>query len=96
MHVRVLLSRYRGRHFTGADLQQIAVELDADLERGAIEPAEADYARAEIGRRLLAAQEAALQRLASASDSAGTSGAAASCAALKGLRSTGPSAAAAT
>ncbi|WP_370322788.1 c-type cytochrome biogenesis protein CcmI [Oricola sp.] len=34
-------------------------ELDADLERGAIEPAEADYARAEIGRRLLAAQEAA-------------------------------------
>ncbi|MFZ2101413.1 MAG: c-type cytochrome biogenesis protein CcmI, partial [Oricola sp.] len=34
-------------------------ELDADIERGAIEPAEADYARAEIARRLLAAEAAA-------------------------------------
>jgi cytochrome c-type biogenesis protein CcmH len=34
-------------------------ELDADIARGAIGPAEADYARAEIGRRLIAAGEAA-------------------------------------
>jgi cytochrome c-type biogenesis protein CcmH len=34
-------------------------ELDADIARGAIEPAEADYARAEIGRRLIAARETA-------------------------------------
>ncbi|GAB4360953.1 MAG: c-type cytochrome biogenesis protein CcmI [Oricola sp.] len=34
-------------------------ELDADLARGVIDPAEADYARAEIGRRLIAAREAA-------------------------------------
>jgi ABC-type transport system involved in multi-copper enzyme maturation permease subunit len=27
-----LLSRYRGRHFTAADFQQVAIELDADLE----------------------------------------------------------------
>jgi len=33
-------------------------ELDADIERGAIAPAQAEYARAEIGRRLIAAQEA--------------------------------------
>lgn len=41
-------------------------ELDADIERGAIEPAEADYARAEIGRRLIAAQDAANAEEASA------------------------------
>ena len=34
-------------------------ELDADIARGAIEPSEADYARAEIGRRLIAARETA-------------------------------------
>lgn len=34
-------------------------ELDADIERGVIAPAEADYARAEIGRRLIAAGDAA-------------------------------------
>jgi cytochrome c-type biogenesis protein CcmH len=33
-------------------------ELEKDVERGAIEPAEADYARAEIGRRILAAEDA--------------------------------------
>ncbi|MCI5073483.1 c-type cytochrome biogenesis protein CcmI [Oricola sp.] len=33
-------------------------ELEADIERGAIPAAEADYARAEMGRRLLAAQDA--------------------------------------
>lgn len=33
-------------------------ELDADIARGVINPAEADYARAEIGRRLIAAGEA--------------------------------------
>jgi cytochrome c-type biogenesis protein CcmH len=34
-------------------------ELDADIERGTIAPGQAEYARAEIGRRLLAAEEAA-------------------------------------
>lgn len=34
-------------------------ELDADLERGTIDAAQADYARAEIGRRLLSADDAA-------------------------------------
>ncbi|WP_193175891.1 c-type cytochrome biogenesis protein CcmI [Oricola nitratireducens] len=34
-------------------------ELDTDLERGVINAAQADYARAEIGRRLLAAEDAA-------------------------------------
>ncbi|WP_421852432.1 c-type cytochrome biogenesis protein CcmI [Oricola sp.] len=33
-------------------------ELEADLERGAIAPGEADYARAEIGRRIIAVQDA--------------------------------------
>ncbi|QKV18618.1 c-type cytochrome biogenesis protein CcmI [Oricola thermophila] len=48
-----------GHDFDVAIYKDQLRELEADIARGAIDPAEADYARAEIGRRLITAGEAA-------------------------------------